>query len=79
LAKTLLILKDESLMPPTPQNENYRTCPNNNLQKLIILEDLSQNGLHHLIQRTLLRRIALVENTFGDVFFGIAISQHYNH
>ena len=58
-------------MPPTQKMKKMKkskTCQNENLQKLIILEGFSQNGHHHLFQRIFLRIIAPVKIDFQYFF-----------
>ena len=58
--------------------EKCKTCQNENLQKLIILEGFSQNGHHHLFQRMFLRIIAPVKIDFR-YFFEYGIFRYDNH
>ena len=45
-----------------------KNVENENRQKHIIVEGFRQNGLHHWIQRTLLRIVAPVKSIFRHVF-----------
>ena len=55
-------------MPPTQKNKKYKKCQNEHLQKLIILEGFSQNGLQIWIQRISLHVIVPVKIDFRHVF-----------
>ena len=57
-------LKAKASCRRPPKYKKCKTCQNEHLQKLIILEGFSQNGHHHLFQRICLRIITLVNIYF---------------